>query len=146
MTSATGSPACGVEDIAMTEKLSVFLIDDELIVNKRLKPALEKSGYEVETEQEGRAALERLQEKEFDVVVTDMRIDDMTGLQVLDTVKKHSKKTKVVLMTGYATMELARRALLQGAFEVIAKPFKPQELRDVIARAADALKSQNTHP
>lgn len=130
----------------MAEKLSVFLIDDELIVNKRLKPALEKSGYEVETEQEGRAALERLEEKEFDVVVTDLRIDEMTGLQVLDTVRRHSKKTQVVLMTGYATMELARRALLKGAFEVIAKPFKPQELREVIARAAEAAKAHSTSP
>lgn len=129
----------------MSEKLRILLIDDEEIVSKRLKPALEKDGYEVETQVEGKSALASISANDFDVVVTDMRIDQVNGLQVLEAVRKKSGKTKVVLITGYATMELAREALSKGAFEVIAKPFKPQELRDVISRAASEAKAVGAH-
>ncbi len=122
----------------MTKKLSILLVDDEAIVSKRLKPALEKSGYEVEAHQEGKSALASIAQRDFDVVVTDMRIDEVTGLQVLEAARKKSKYTKVILITGYATMELAREALSKGAFEVIAKPFPPEELREAIRRAAAA--------
>ncbi len=125
----------------MSDKVTILLIDDEAIVGKRLKPALEESGYEVEAYQQGKAAVARIQEKEFDIVVTDMRIDEVTGLDVLETAKAKSRKTKVVLITGYATMELAREALSKGAFEVLAKPFRPQELREIINRAASAGKA-----
>lgn len=122
----------------MSDKVTILLIDDEAIVGRRLKPALEECGYEVETYQQGKAAVARIQEKEFDIVVTDMRIDEVTGLNVLEAAQAKSGKTKVVLITGYATMELAREALSKGAFEVLAKPFRPQELREVINRAANA--------
>ncbi len=120
----------------MTKKLSILLVDDEAIVSKRLKPALEKNGYEVEAYQEGKAALASIAEKDFDVVVTDMRMDEVTGLHVLEAARRKSPHTKVILITGYATMDLAREALSKGAFEVIAKPFPPEELREAIGRAA----------
>jgi DNA-binding NtrC family response regulator len=124
----------------MSERLRILLIDDEEIVNKRLRPALEREGYEVESFMVGKDALASISAKDFDIVVTDMRIDEVNGLQVLDAARKKSSKTKVVLITGYATMELAREAMSKGAFEVIAKPFKPQELRDAINRATAAAK------
>jgi DNA-binding NtrC family response regulator len=118
------------------KKLSILLVDDEAIVSKRLKPALEKNGYDVQTHQSGAQALASINEKDFDIVITDMRIDEMTGLQMLEAARKKSRNTKVILITGYATMELAHEALIKGAFEVIAKPFEPEELRKAIARAA----------
>ncbi len=123
----------------MNKKVSILLVDDEAIVSKRLKPALEKSGYEVEAHQTGNAALASIAERDLDVVVTDMWIDQVSGLQVLEAVRRKSRRTKVILITGYATMELAREALSKGAFEVIAKPFSPDELREAIGRAAAAL-------
>jgi DNA-binding NtrC family response regulator len=129
----------------MDNKVSILLIDDEAIVGKRLKPALEESGYQVETYQQGKTALARIQEKDFDIVVTDMRIDEVTGLDVLKAAQAKSSSTKVILITGYATMELAREALSKGAFEVLAKPFRPQELRDIIHRAASPAKAAATH-
>jgi DNA-binding NtrC family response regulator len=129
----------------MSERLRILLVDDEEIVNKRLRPALERDGYEVESQMQGKNALASIAAKEFDVVVTDMRIDEVNGLQVLEAVRKKSARTKVVLITGYATMELAREALSKGAFEVIAKPFKPQELRDAITRATTAAKPVDVH-
>jgi DNA-binding NtrC family response regulator len=123
----------------MTQSLEVLLLDDEPIVGKRLKPALEKNGYLVEVFEDGRSALARLEEKAFDIVVTDVRMDEVDGIQVLETVQRLSARTKVIIITGYATVELAREALAKGAFDFIAKPFKPQDLRAVIERAAKQL-------
>lgn len=129
----------------MNERLRILLIDDEEIVNKRLRPALERDGYEVESFMVGKDALASISAKDFDIVVTDMRIDEVNGLQILEAARKKSSKTKVVVITGYATMELAREALSKGAFEVIAKPFKPQELRDAITRAIAAANTPGVH-
>jgi DNA-binding NtrC family response regulator len=129
----------------MSERLRILLIDDEEIVNKRLRPALEREGYEVESFMVGKDALASISAKDFDIVVTDMRIDEINGLQVLEAARKKSSKTKVVLITGYATMELAREALAKGAFEVLAKPFRPQDLRDAISRAIAAASPTGAH-
>ena len=123
----------------MTDSLQIMLVDDEPIVGKRLKPALTKYGFEVEVFEDGTQALQRLREKEFDIVVTDVRMEDVDGIQVLEHVLENSQRTKVIIITGYATVEVAREALVKGAFDFIAKPFKPNELRAVIDRAAKAL-------
>ena len=125
----------------MSERLDVMLLDDEPIVGKRLKPALAKIGCEVEVFQDPTAALNRINEKEFDIVVTDIRMDEIDGLQILEEVVKKSERTKVIMITGYAMMAVAREAMEKGAFDFIAKPFKPDDLRKVIARAAKALGS-----
>ena len=122
----------------MESKLQILLVDDEEIVGKRLKAALEKHGYAVEVLQGGQAAIDLLQQREFDVVVTDIRIDDIDGLDILEAVQKSSSRTKTILITGYATAEVARAALAKGAFDFIAKPFKPKDLREVIERAVRA--------
>jgi DNA-binding NtrC family response regulator len=116
-----------------------MLVDDEPIVGKRLKPALDKYGFEVEVFESAAHALQRLKEKEFDIVVTDVRMEDVDGIQVLEHVLARSQRTKVIIITGYATVEVAREALVKGAFDFIAKPFKPNDLRAVIDRAAKAL-------
>ena len=123
----------------MERRLQVLVLDDEAIVGKRLQPALAKVGCDVEIFDAPRPALERLTEKTFDVVVTDIRMDEIDGIEVLERVQARSPATRVVLITGYATVELAREAMAKGAFDFIAKPFKPQELREVIAKAAEAL-------
>jgi DNA-binding NtrC family response regulator len=123
----------------MDQEFEILLVDDEAIVGKRLREALEKNGHRVEVFDTGRAALARLEEKSFDIVVTDVRIDEIDGLDILAAVQKHSPRTKTILITGYATVEVAREALAKGAFDFIAKPFRPQELRDVIGRAAREL-------
>jgi len=123
----------------MNENLQIMLVDDEPIVGKRLKPALTKYGFEVEVFEDGTQALQRLGEKEFDIVVTDVRMEDVDGIQVLERALALSERTKVIIITGYATVEVAREALVKGAFDFIAKPFKPNDLRAVIDRAAKAL-------
>jgi DNA-binding NtrC family response regulator len=126
----------------MEGPLQVMVVDDEPIVGKRLKPALEKGGYVVEVFESGGDALRRLEGKDFDIVVTDVRMEDVDGIQVLEHVLARSDRTKVIIITGYATVEVAREALAKGAFDFIAKPFKPNDLRVIIERAAEALRAE----
>ena len=123
----------------MSERLSVLVLDDEPIVGRRLQPALAKVGCDVEVFDSPAPALRRLEERSFHIVVTDIRMEDIDGIEVLERVMKRSPATKVIMITGYATVEVAREAMAKGAFDFIAKPFRPQELRDVIAKAASAL-------
>jgi DNA-binding NtrC family response regulator len=123
----------------MNKSLEVLILDDEPIVGKRLKPALAKIGCEVEVFEDPHQAWERLEKKEFDIVVTDIRMEDIDGMQILEHVLEKYPRTKVIMITGYAMMNLAREAMEKGAFDFISKPFKPDDLRRVIAKAAEAL-------
>ncbi len=123
----------------MEHKLKLLVVDDEPIVGKRLKSALEKYGYDVEVFDTGQSAIQRLAEREFDIVVSDVRMEDANGLEVLDAVQKSSSRTKTILITGYATVEVAREALAKGAFDFLAKPFQPKDLRSLIEKAAKEL-------
>ena len=126
----------------MPDKLKIMVIDDEEIVGKRLKPALEKRGDIIESFVNSKEALARLVEEHFDIVITDIRMDEIDGLEVLDYIKSHSKDTKVIMITGYATVEVAREALAKGAFDFIAKPFKPEDLRIIINKAAKEVNAE----
>jgi DNA-binding NtrC family response regulator len=126
----------------MDKALRIMVVDDESIVGRRLKPALEKSGYQVEVFEDGKSAIDRIALEPFDIVVTDVRMDEIDGMQVLQQVLTSSPRTKVIIITGYATVELAREALIKGAFDFIAKPFKPDDLRNVIEKAARKLREE----
>ena len=121
------------------DKVRVMILDDEPIVGKRLEPALAKHGFEVEVFTDPTKALARFDEQEFDIVVTDLRMEGVDGIEILEHVMSRSKNTRVILITGYATVEVAREALVKGAFDFIAKPFKPKDLRAVINKAALSL-------
>ena len=123
----------------MEGPLQILIVDDEPIVGKRLAPALSRMGCETEAFEDPEAALRRMKEKEFQIVVTDIRMENMDGLKVLENVLAKSPQTKVIMITGYATIEIAREALAKGAFDFIAKPFKPDDLRKSIVKAAQAL-------
>ncbi len=123
----------------MSKLLEVLLLDDEPIVGRRLKPALDKIGCHVEIFENPREAVARIDQKDFDIVVTDIRMEEMDGIQVLEYVQKKCPRTKVIMITGYAKVELAREAMGKGVFDFIAKPFRPDDLRRIIANAAQAL-------
>ena len=125
----------------MKKSLEVLLLDDEPIVGRRLKPALDKIGCQVEVFENPKEAVARINEKEFDIVVTDIRMEEMDGIQVLEHVQARWPRTKVILITGYAKMDLAREAMGKGVFDFIAKPFRPDDLRRIIMNAAEALGS-----
>jgi DNA-binding NtrC family response regulator len=127
----------------MDKKLQIMIIDDEPIVGKRLKQALTKFGIDVEVFEDSEIAVNRLKDKNFDIVVTDIRMDKVDGIQILERVLERSAHTKVIIITGYATIEVAQEALAKGAFDFIAKPFKPNDLRAVINKAALSLGFSN---
>jgi len=126
----------------MKDTLKILLIDDEKMVGDRLKPALAKVGYSVETLMDSRKALQRIDENEFDVIVTDIMMEEVDGIQILEAAMKKSHRTRVIVITGYANVNLAREAMDKGAFDIIEKPFRPGDLRNVITNAAKALDIQ----
>lgn len=123
----------------MADQLAVLVLDDEPMVGKRLKVVLGKMGYQVEVFDDPLAALERIDEKEFDIVITDVVMGEVDGLQVLERVRKRSPRCKVIIITAYAMMAMARRAMEKGAFDFVPKPFVPEEMRAVVVKAAEAL-------
>ena len=122
----------------MTTPKRVVILDDEPIVCERLKPALEKAGFEVETFTTGQAVIDRFAETRFDVLVTDLKMQKPDGLEVMKFVKESSPATKVIIITGYATVGTARDAMKGGAVDFIAKPFKISQLRDLIVSVTDS--------
>jgi DNA-binding NtrC family response regulator len=127
---------------AMSQTCSILILDDEPIVGERLKALLVKDGHQVEVFTDPHKAVERLEINTFDIIISDIRMREMDGIQVMNHVFKKSKKSKVILITGYATLELARESLTKGAFDFIAKPFKSKEIRSTIKRAVEALKEE----
>jgi len=120
----------------MKDKKSVMVLDDEPIVGDRLKPVLEKEGFEVEVFTESVKAIERLKDKAFSVLVTDLKMKGPGGMDLLRFTSEKSPETKVIVITGYATIESDYEARALGAFDFIAKPFKMKELAKEVARAA----------
>jgi DNA-binding NtrC family response regulator len=126
----------------MDRRCEILIVDDEPIVGERLKATLHKDGHLVETFTDPAEALARLAEKTFDIVVCDIRMGEIDGIQVMARVLSASPRTKVVMITGYATLELARESLTKGAFDFIAKPFKLGEIRKTIGKAIAALDTE----
>lgn len=117
-----------------------MVIDDEPIVGKRLKRLLEKDGYEVETFIRGSIAAEALMQKHFDIVITDLKMGRVDGIKILEIARKKNPDTKVIIITGFSKMETATEAFNKGAFDFIVKPFKIEELKQVIQKAENDIK------
>lgn len=123
------------------EKTTILILDDEPIVSKRLKPSLEKKGYAVETFTESLEALKRVREKTFDIVITDLKMEGVDGMQFLTEVKERSPQTEVIVITGFATMDTAKESFKKGVFDFLAKPFKLSEIAAVIKKAESKIKN-----
>lgn len=121
----------------------LLVVDDEPIVGKRLRQAFGKMGFEVEIETSGKPALELMRKKPFDIVVTDLKMAGIDGMEVLSTVKRLNPSTQVIIITGYAEQDTADQAFREGVFDFIAKPFRLEELKQVIVRALDAQASDS---
>jgi DNA-binding NtrC family response regulator len=107
----------------------------------RLKPSLEKEGYVVETFTDSRKAKDRIEENKFDVIVTDLKMANIDGLQLFRFAKQRWPDTEVILISGFTTMKIAQEALQEGIREVIAKPFKISHIKEVINKIGEDLKS-----
>lgn len=117
------------------KKTSILILDDEPIVSQRLKPSLEKQGYDVETFTRSMDALKRTSERTFDIVITDLKMEGMDGMGFLSEVKAKYPATEVIVITGFATMETAKESFHKGVFDFLAKPFKMGEIIAAIKKA-----------
>jgi DNA-binding NtrC family response regulator len=120
----------------MSRQIEVMVIDDEPIVCERVKDFLDKKGFSTETYTDSQSALDRIKEKTFDVIVTDIKMQGKSGMDVLFTVKRDDYRAEVILITGYSTFESFREAEAVGVFDYITKPFKMEELFRKIKKAA----------
>ncbi|MCL5124290.1 MAG: response regulator [Deltaproteobacteria bacterium] len=123
-------------------KLKIMVLDDEPIVCKRLKPALEKQGYEVDSFTQSADAMEQIKKVDYDIIITDLKMKGIDGMQLLTEAKQRSPKTEVIVITGFATMETAKESFHKGVFDFIAKPFKLSEIQEVVSRAEAKIRGE----
>jgi DNA-binding NtrC family response regulator len=123
----------------------LLVIDDERIALRNLEHVMKKEGYEVTATQSGPNALKLLEEQPFDVVLTDLRMEKVDGMQILNKSRELYPDTEVIMITGYATLDSAVESMKHGAFYYIAKPFKLEEVRKVVKEAVHKvrLKTEN---
>jgi DNA-binding NtrC family response regulator len=110
------------------ERIRVLVVDDEEIVRESLSGWLAQDGYHVETAEDGPSALDRLKKERWTVLLVDMKMPGMDGLQVLEQARQMQPEVVAVIMTAYATVDTAVSAMKLGAYDYLVKPFDPDEL------------------
>lgn len=126
--------------MAEQTKAKILVVEDEDMARKNLEHILKKEGYDVVSVDNGKKALEHLRSTNFDLVITDLKMEKVDGMEVLEKSKRLQPYTEVVMITGYATVDSAVRAMKEGAYYYIAKPYKIDEVRKV---AQEALLKRN---
>jgi len=127
----------------MTKKeprLSVLIVDDEEDILNVLKFILTKEGYQVDTALDGKQALQLFKKGSYDIVLTDLRMPEMDGIELLQRIKEIRPETEVLIMTAYASIESAVLAMKKGAADYIVKPFLNEDVKMRIARVAEHIK------
>jgi DNA-binding NtrC family response regulator len=119
----------------------ILVIDDEDIVRLSCSRTLVPEGYELKMAKNGIEGIKMLEEESFDLVLTDLKMPNMDGIEVLGTIKEKWPKTDVVIVTGYQTVETAVKAIKLGAFDYIEKPFTPDTL---IATVSNVFRARST--
>ncbi len=112
-----------------------MVIDDEPIVCRRLKQILEKAGYEVAVFDDGVHAINELEKNTYDIIVTDLKMEGVDGMMILETAKRKNPGTKVIMITGFAEVETAKQAFRKGVFDFISKPVEIDAIKQVIRNA-----------
>jgi DNA-binding NtrC family response regulator len=119
------------------QKLSILIVDDEPVVRDSLVHWFTEEGYDLDSASSANDALTKLAGREFDLVIADIRMPGMDGIELLEKIRGEQLDTGVIVMTGYASVETAIRALKQGAFDYITKPFDPDDLSVVVRNALE---------
>lgn len=116
---------------------NILVVDDEEVIREGMRRILEAEGFHVITSASGQTAIEKIQERDFDVVVTDLKMPGMDGIEVLKTIKILQPEVPVIIITGYSTVDTAVDAMKNGAFDYIAKPFTSDLIIDKVQKAID---------
>ncbi len=115
----------------------LLIVDDDLSLREFLTLFLRREGYEVEVAANGQRALELLTEQPFDLVLTDLRMPRMGGLELLDAIRERAIQTQVVVMTAYSTTDTALEAMRKGAYDYIVKPFQLAEVKVILSKCLE---------
>jgi len=115
----------------------ILVVDDEMIVCESCKRILEEEGYEVEAALSGKEAFEKMKANPFDIVITDLKMPGIDGMEVLRTFCKEYPDSIIIMITGFSTVETAVEAMKLGAFDYIPKPFTPDEVSIVVKKAIE---------
>ena len=127
----------------MQQNAKILIIDDEKIALRNLEHVMKKEGYAVVSTQSGQNALKLLEGESFDVVLTDLRMEKVDGMQILKRCHELYPDTEVIMITGFATLETAVETMKHGAFYYISKPFKLDEVRKVVKEAVEKVRLKN---
>jgi len=124
-------------DIDFEEVPKILVVDDESIIREILADFLTMEGYIVRTAADGVSALEELEKDHYDMVISDLKMPRMNGLELLDEIQKRYDNVLTVIMTGYGTVETAIEAMKKGAYDYILKPFKIEEVIHIVQRGLE---------
>jgi len=114
------------------EKTLILIVDDQFTVRETLKAILEHKGYRVATAKDGAEAIEMVKKKHYDIIFLDVKLPDMNGVETFEQVKKIDPNAAVIMMTGYSLDDLVRRAISQGAYTCIYKPFDMESIIELV--------------
>ncbi|MCX5874500.1 MAG: endopeptidase La [Deltaproteobacteria bacterium] len=112
----------------------ILVVDDEEMARQNIERVILKEGHIVQTASNGVEALERVKVQEFDLIITDLKMDQMDGIQLTENIKKASPRTEIMLVTGHATVDSAVDAFTKGAAYYLPKPYKLDDLRAAVRR------------
>ena len=119
----------------MKSRAHILVVDDEALLRKMLRTILVREGFNaVKCTNDGETALAKLAKERFDIVITDVRMPGMDGMELLSKIKEQYPEIAVVVMTGYGDMNTPEQARLLGADEYITKPFKATEIEVIVER------------
>ena len=121
----------------MRQPATILVVDDERSVRMMLEAALRAQGYRVQTAASGAEAQEMLAEEEFDLLLLDLQLGDMDGIEILRETKRQWPATEVILLTAHGSINSAIAALRHGAFDYLLKPAQVQDIRERVERALD---------
>ena len=125
-----------VTDSALPLKPKILIVDDEKRIRDTCGRMLVNEGFEVALAESGEKGLETIQREHFDIILLDLMMPGMSGMETLVHVRESHPDTVVIVITGYATLDHAVEAMKKGAFDFISKPFSAQDLRVMIAKTA----------
>jgi two-component system response regulator PilR (NtrC family) len=128
-----------------TPRGRILVVDDEASLREVLTIMLQREGYDVETAADGAAAQALLQESDFDLIISDIKMPKVSGLKLLGFVREHAPETMMIMITAFSTSEEAVEAMKLGAFDYITKPFRNDEIRLIVRNALErrALRQEN---
>lgn len=115
----------------------ILIVDDEQNILLYLSEALEDEGYNITTKGSGKEAVVAVEQEEYDLLLVDLRLRDIDGLEVMRETKKHSPDTVVIMLTGHGSLETAIEAMKYGAFDYLLKPSSVRDLKDSIRRGLE---------